>query len=377
MLTRLSLCNFRCFSKLDINNLRRINIVTGPNGSGKTALLEGIYLGNKAVPFAVGRINAARALPNIAVPFIPGLLGLGLSAFSPAFTSESFRAQWDNLFHNYDTKENVKIEYDIEDSVLKTVKTYSLSLHYGDVGPGQTQLIQPPAINTGLATTITPFVLSRQKGGGEPQNITVNASGNQITHEAISDPLGLDSAYFTASGPYAETDNVTWFSDLSKAGEEQDLINSLRGIFPNIHDLNVLSFNGTSGIYATTESGKKIPLSLVSAGIHKLLSIMLGLWSYQNSVIVIDEIENGLFYERYADMWRLMYDIATRRNNQVFVSTHSLECLQSMAGILSDHDEDFCLLRPSRFSPTDSRDIEYVSGASLLAALAQSGEVRG
>jgi len=42
MIEAVELRNFRSFEKADLSDCTRINIVVGDNGSGKTALLEGL-----------------------------------------------------------------------------------------------------------------------------------------------------------------------------------------------------------------------------------------------------------------------------------------------------------------------------------------------
>ena len=36
--------NFRCFKDLQINDLGRVNLIAGKNNTGKTALLEAMYI---------------------------------------------------------------------------------------------------------------------------------------------------------------------------------------------------------------------------------------------------------------------------------------------------------------------------------------------
>ena len=44
MITSLEVENFRGFRKIELSDLRRINIIVGDNSSGKTAFLEAIFL---------------------------------------------------------------------------------------------------------------------------------------------------------------------------------------------------------------------------------------------------------------------------------------------------------------------------------------------
>jgi recombinational DNA repair ATPase RecF len=44
MMRSLSIENFRSYRELHLSPLRRVNILVGDNGSGKTALLEALFL---------------------------------------------------------------------------------------------------------------------------------------------------------------------------------------------------------------------------------------------------------------------------------------------------------------------------------------------
>ena len=44
MLTNIHIKIFRCFSEIEVNGFRTINLIGGDNNSGKTALLEAVFL---------------------------------------------------------------------------------------------------------------------------------------------------------------------------------------------------------------------------------------------------------------------------------------------------------------------------------------------
>jgi AAA15 family ATPase/GTPase len=50
MIDRLSVQNFRCFENLELQNLSQINVMVGDNASGKTALLESLWLAGGGNP---------------------------------------------------------------------------------------------------------------------------------------------------------------------------------------------------------------------------------------------------------------------------------------------------------------------------------------
>ena len=44
MLRDLTIQNYRCFQEFQIDDLARVNLIVGGNNTGKTSLLEAIYL---------------------------------------------------------------------------------------------------------------------------------------------------------------------------------------------------------------------------------------------------------------------------------------------------------------------------------------------
>ena len=58
MYTKLEISNFRAFSSITVAPLNRINLIAGDNNTGKTGLLEAIYL-------AHADLDGLRNLPNL------------------------------------------------------------------------------------------------------------------------------------------------------------------------------------------------------------------------------------------------------------------------------------------------------------------------
>jgi len=63
MYSEFSARHFRRFEDVAITELKRVNIVTGSNGAGKTSLLEGIFIASGAFsPELAVRVNAFRGM---------------------------------------------------------------------------------------------------------------------------------------------------------------------------------------------------------------------------------------------------------------------------------------------------------------------------
>jgi AAA15 family ATPase/GTPase len=59
-----------------------------------------------------------------------------------------------------------------------------------------------------------------------------------------------------------------------------------------------------------------------------MLIIALLIFYNQNSVLVIDEVDNGLHYNRYEEFAKLILNSTEIANTQVFITTHSREFVE-------------------------------------------------
>ena len=68
----------------------------------------------------------------------------------------------------------------------------------------------------------------------------------------------------------------------------------------------------------------------------RLLGLALALANARNGVVLIDEIDTGLHYSVMREMWRMVVKRSAEMNVQVFATTHSRDCYESLAAVLRD-----------------------------------------
>jgi hypothetical protein len=116
---------------------------------------------------------------------------------------------------------------------------------------------------------------------------------------------------------------------LSEEGEEK-LMQLLREVDPRLQRLRYAKLPGTSQplVYANF-AGVKSALSITQTGqgFSKLFSLFCQMLVSKAEVLLIDEIENGLYYETMPQIWKGIATLAASENIQVFATTHSRECL--------------------------------------------------
>jgi AAA15 family ATPase/GTPase len=360
MIKTLKLENFRCFETVNLEELKQINIVTGDNGSGKTALLESIMIGSRGLVSAILQINAERNInpDNSFSALLPTIFN--------SLTPDQFRLQWDTLFYNYQTEKKINIQY----SDIKNNK-FDLLLYYSKENIGQ--------ISLGGQDNIAPFIIERRKNKEQSQKISVKLTKNQLFQDGTIEQFGHNLAFFPSKFGYSMADNIKWFSDLSIRNEEKEVIEIMKDFFPFIKGITTLSPGSIQSIFIDL-GDKKLQTPLVSEGLNKILSIVLASIIYKNGIIVIDEIENGIFHERYKKLWKIICKLAKEQKNQLFISTHSLECLQALTPTINqDNAGDFCLLQFSRVPNDDksgSINFRNIPGNILIHSLSSDIEIR-
>jgi hypothetical protein len=359
MIERLHVENFRSFKLLKLEKLRRINIIVGKNASGKTVLLEAIKLGLDATPGSFPWLNSMRGMTFM----IP-----------PNLTAEQFKEQFNDFFHEFDSETPISIR--IEDSSNKsaTVRVY--------FDPKRATTAQPvigfqgTAPSLSVPTTIIPLVFDRVDFQGQKNVLlaTINPQGQFVMDPGR--PMGIISGFFSNSYFGVPQENATWLSKLSVEKRSAEVIESIQRHFPFIRDVtSETTVQGLGTVYADVPHlPRKIPLSLVSGGISRLFTLMLAIVTFRGGVVLIDEVENGIFHDQHELIWRTLTDLAEHHNTQLFVSTHSQECLRAALPTVKERTDNFTLLRVRR--ENGHSVIDPFAGEQLESALDKGGEVR-
>ena len=90
--------------------------------------------------------------------------------------------------------------------------------------------------------------------------------------------------------------------------------------------------------------------------------------------MLVDEIENGMFHDQYESVWKTLAELSERHQTQLFISSHSKECLKDAVATIALSPAHFALLRARR--QEDETSIELFEGEQMEAALEKNGEVR-
>ena len=130
-------------------------------------------------------------------------------------------------------------------------------------------------------------------------------------------------------------------------------------------------------IYLKRQGEKRLPLSLFGDAMNRIADIILKIINNQDSILLIDEIENGIHHSTQIASWDFLYRLAEQLNVQIFATTHSLEMTEAFikAGVnRQDSAAHFELVRHERTNKivAINRDLE-----TLEYGISHHKEVRG
>jgi AAA15 family ATPase/GTPase len=301
MLKSLQIKNFRGFRDLKVEPLKRVNLITGQNNTGKTAILEAlVFLLSDFTP----NQNLRGRLPN-------------LFRTAGGNWNENF---WKWLFYNKDQTKDIDIKSSFDNS-----KDFEL-------------FVKPQGWKTEEM----------------PSNLAMPATGKlgdapifQLGHR----PIDFKPVVFSTHPTDPSQDAVEYQRVILKRRKKQ-VEKLLREIDPRLEAVEALRIGDQQSpplIYADLGFSEMIPVTQLGQGFNRLLDIYSEIVVEDAKVLLIDEIENGLHYSVMPVIWKGLFQAAKEFDVQIFATTHSWECiLAADEAARADGNYDLALIRLDR-----------------------------
>lgn len=275
MLTSLHIQNFRAFQDLSLDGLRRVNLIAGGNNVGKTTLLE-------ALVFAKTDFNGSliRDLPRL-------------------FRTTASQGQNTDYW-----------SWAIPKPQLSTCAEFD------GIDDGQ-----------------SPFRRLYVFGGSEPSAGKVLNFGRLGETEVwmVTDLLNQGSriACFSTFPTDPHRDAIDFNRVILKKRRKQ-VESMLKEVERRLESLEALQLAGSGpALYADIGLSELIPVTQLGQGFNRLLDIYSELVAEDAKVLLIDEIENGLYWKALPIVWKGLFAAARELDVQIFATTHSLECIRA------------------------------------------------
>lgn len=358
MINSVEITNFRSFDSTVLKDCRRINLIVGENGSGKTALLEAIFLAAGPGPEIALRTRAWR-----------GYGGGGAQWRISGTTEEIERALWADLFHKFQINKHAAISLEGDQE-----HTRSVIISYQETAVARQPNRHSRRANKELKPNPHPLEFKWSVPHRLPVSVSPFIDDGEIKFPAVPESL-VKSVFFAANQTYSGIETANRFSILSRTFKSKQFIEMFKRHFTNVLDLSVETVAGMAMLFAHVKDiPEKIPLSLASGGMNKLAAILLAMPAAPGGVVLVDEIENGVYYRRLPLIWESLLELARATDSQVFVSTHSAECIAAASDIAANAPGEFSVIRT--VMEDGATKIRHFSGQKFALTLEQHLDIR-
>ncbi len=334
MLSYLEVVNYRGFEKFRMDNLKRVNLLTGRNNSGKTALLEAVQLlisgGDPRVIVDIAkRRGEISALPDTESWSQYGRFGCEILRL---FNGHKPIQPNGPILSAGNSPGFVLVMALGDDRWL-----YEQA--YGDVA-------EDMDYHQVLIVSATKILNNRQHCD---YILTDNYLFPERFNKARLDRPTKKDTYLSPpwywiglSGTSSRELDSMW-GNVVKTGREELVLGAIQILYPGIKSIvfaprGDTDYSGYSGgFYLGVEEGsERLPIGSFGEGMTRMLTLALALASCANGFLLIDEIDTGLHYSVMDDMWKLVIKTAQELDVQVFATTHSQDCVRGLADLCED-----------------------------------------
>ena len=351
-ITSAGIVNFRGFSNLELDDIRRINILVGDNGAGKTAFLEALFLVASNSLEKVLFMRQGRNLP------------VGIQA---SFGDNVWEFLLGDFFHNFNENQDVELTIQGNNNCgrkLRIFREFKPTLVSINNANGAPRSVRSPISfewkegNQGKGHVVTPEVDER----------------GSLVIPYVPNPE-IRGKFFlpdTIASPSPEE-----FSNLRKAGKDKEFLEEIKRQFSDIEDMSVEITNGNNMVYARRKfDGKLMPINLFSNGFCKIFNILLSFTALGDcpSFILVDELDNGIHFQRHELFWKQINEFSRKYSTQLFASIHNSEFLDALLPVAREHPEDFSIIRV--YQEENASKAAIVSGAKTINLLESGLEFR-
>ncbi len=358
MLTSLSINNFRGLKGLEIKPLGRINLLAGKNGSGKTSVLEALWIFSAPdMPELTLRVAAFRGLHSITA--------------QTAFV---------DLFNGFDPHKSIQIGGHVTTGSKARNLTISLEERTSTISRSSPSL-NPPDPNMEFSTQLRRegrfnivFEYAHEDGhsyisrGWWLEQVDSPASSAvvplEVTTEAIyqnvervpEKPVAIFLAALHRDNPQTEAQR---FGELQLQGKDEEIMGVLHSVEPRLQSIVPIYITNVPEMHANIGEARPVSIRLLGGGFSRLFSISVAMGSAKGGMLLIDEIENGLHHTVLKDIFSNLLTMAKKFDVQVVATTHSAECIDAAFLALGRGDkEDFTYHRIDRLE-NHSRAVYY------------------
>ena len=317
MIKSIKIKNYRGIKDLEIDNFKKYNFFIGDNGSKKTTILESLGIGVSLLDFDRILKNARNRKMKIKKENVSSLF---------------FNSDTNNIIEFIlETTDNTKVE-----TIVSIDKTLSMFQDFSS-----------DEINNDFSNYFY-TIEKRIREDKLKTNIYIKEN-NQTTYknfriETIPKSFKRFLEKYNISIEISDnlknsSDTIFQVDRIIKSRKKEELLKYLQIIDKDIKEIYI----NDEEIFVEKETLKEfIPISSIGDGMVLALDIISSLILTDDfRLILIDEIERGIYYKNYRKLSEIIIELCKDNQNiQLFITTHSKEFLEVFNESLLEFEKD-------------------------------------
>lgn len=309
MFKEVEIKSFRGIDYLKLEQFGRVNVFFGKNNCGKTTVLEGIFL-----------------LSGMSNPLLPERINMLRNKLAAGLENVKY------LFRNVDTNNHPRFVAVLSDNEQRMLE---LSLRDNDIVVNEANLPKDTMSSSkhdmgGLCVTMEyTHKISNHSTRKLKSEFCMLSDGHLQKSISATYQEALSARFITC---YTEANSLNdGVSNIVKQNKKSQLIEYTQIFDPRIKTIESLP----DSVYVGYEGmNELLPISMCGEGLKKYLYILVSLVGSKNGILLIDELENGIHFSVYHQLWKSLFELSEQTGMQLFVTTHSKELLTSLASYL-------------------------------------------
>jgi AAA15 family ATPase/GTPase len=326
MLDSVEIRGYRCIENLKLDDLGNINLITGKNNTGKSTLLEAIAIyALQANLIFIDNLLKEHGEESLRLP----LTHVKLEDVFKSITSLFYRRN-----PSYDESNWICITGKENTNDLLTVSIRFVKYYLEDeieIQNGQQVITRrhTKVIDKDLATSIE-FKIALELSIGKIKRLIPLEDLNSTMAFMRKSEDTIKCEFINTKNIDRSINGILW-DKIALTEKEKYVIEALRIIEPKTERITFIDRTNRERVAVIKIHNEESisPIKSMGDGINRILTIILALVNCDSGYLLIDEFENGLHYSVQEQLWEIIFSISSSLNIQVFVTTHSEDCIRS------------------------------------------------
>lgn len=343
--------SFRGLRNATLNSLGGLNLVTGLNGAGKSALLEAMFiLSAPDKPELSNTVLAFRSIDRFALA-----------------ESDLSQTPWDSLFPYGSALKEIRLSAVMRDGLVVGVEVTNAAesarirpaAHSGRVTPRPSSMAVEVGQRRGMK-----WVTKKGKSTTTRMVYLENAGDGSNNAVKVEPPSRVPQQISAMRLPHTRIDNAELaerFGNMELAGNSAVVLQALQEFDPRVAAIRTI-YNRTGPLlHVDIGLGKLLPITLMGGGFTALAEIVIDMHECRGGLLLLDEVESGFHFSVMRDVWRVIAQSASQFDVQVVASTHSIEFIRGALAGNSSVEGEFNLYRIDRLDQGESSVTSYLA----------------